>query len=383
MSSNPAKAPQTELYPLARPYFLFWLLDSASRRYLDTTIPDSPIGLASDDPTAARNPTTGALLAAGSLVAGTDGILYVVDTSGVPQPQPYLSGALTWTGLQTFGAGAAFLDGDVLTMGTGADVILTPDGTNVVITGAGSLVWADTELAAWGTGLDLKLRHDGTNSFIESVTGNLVIDNQSTTGHTYLDLGTDTAATSWAVRNNSGAALIEVTGSGLVTLADGTTLQRTGAGTTGDVIERIGATALEGLEVRVYEQTVTPAAIETALITLPANHVVDSVQANCQAALTGGGTTVTWGIGITGDVDAYGTVGAPTDSLLKNGKVNAMGTKAADAGASVGVFSAATAAVKLIGAATGGAAAGDTALTVGSVRVVIRYRVLVSLTDAP
>lgn len=140
-----AKAAQADLYPLARPYFLFWLPNAADQ-YNQAYLAGSPIGMASDDPTAARNPTTGALLAAGSLVAGTDGILYVVDTSGVPQPQPYLSGALTWTGLQTFGGGATLLDGDVLTMGTGADVTWTPDGTNVVLAGAGAVLAHDSKL---------------------------------------------------------------------------------------------------------------------------------------------------------------------------------------------------------------------------------------------
>jgi hypothetical protein len=380
-----AKAPERDLFPLLRPYFSAWLVDAAAGLYLSNAVSRSPIWMASADPTAALNPTTGAALPPGSMVSGTDGLLYVANSSGVPTVQPTLAGANTWTALQTFGAGAAFLDGDTIAFGTpGTDLVLTPDGTNVVVTGTGKLVFADSVETAWGTGVDLQAYHDGTDSWLTSATGNLVIDNTSATGHTYLDLGTNTSATSVAVRNNSGTTLLDVRGDGLITQPDGTILQRTGAGSgTGDVIERIGATTLEGLEVRVYEQTVTPAAIETALITLPTNHVVDSVQANCQAALTGGGTTVTWGIGITGDVDAYGSVGIPTDSLLKNGKINAMGTKAAGAGASVGVFSATTAAVKLIGAATGGTSAGNTALTVGSVRVVIRYRVLVSLTDAP
>lgn len=152
---------------------------------------------------------------------------------------------------------------------------------------------------------------------------------------------------------------------------------------TGQVLRRVGATSSEGMEERVLDITVSPAAVETALMTLPTNHVVDSVQACCMSALTGGGTTVTWGVGITGDVDAYGTVGNPTDSLVKNGKLNAIGFKGSGAGASIGVFSSTTVALKLIGAATGGTSAGNTALTVGSVRVVVRYRCLVDLTSAP
>jgi hypothetical protein len=173
--------------------------------------------------------------------------------------------------------------------------------------------------------------------------------------------------------------------SGTVTLADGSLLQRTGSGgSTGDVIERIGATATEGMEVRVYEAILSPAAIETALFTVPANSVIDSVQANVATALTGGGTTVTFGFGITGDVDLYGTAfsgGVQADLLTQNAKVNAIGTKT-NAGAGIGVYNASTVALKLIGAATGGASAGDTALTVGTVRVVVRYRVLIDLANA-
>lgn len=174
--------------------------------------------------------------------------------------------------------------------------------------------------------------------------------------------------------------------SGTVNLNDGSLLQRLGAGSSGDgdTIERIGATTSEGMELRVWTNTVSPAAIETALFTVPANSVIDSVQANVQSALTGGGTTVTFGIGITGDVDLYGTAfsgGVQADLLTQNAKINAIGTKS-NAGAGIGVYNAATVALKLIGAATGGTSAGDTALTVGSVRVVVRYRVLVSLANA-
>jgi hypothetical protein len=175
------------------------------------------------------------------------------------------------------------------------------------------------------------------------------------------------------------------TGASKLVMNDGSLLQQKGAGTgTGDVIHRIGATETEGMEVRVYEAVLSPAAIETALFTVPADSVIDSVQANVATALTGGGTTVTFGFGITGDVDLYGTAfaaGAQADLLTQNAKVNAIGTKT-NAGAGIGVYNPAAVSLKLIGAATGGASAGDTALTVGTVRVVVRYRVLISLANA-
>jgi hypothetical protein len=155
-----------------------------------------------------------------------------------------------------------------------------------------------------------------------------------------------------------------------------------GIGAGSGVLTRVdGPDSTHGMASLVWTNTVAPAAIETALFTVPANSVVDSVQATVQTALTGGGTTVTWSIGITGDVDSHGTAGNPTDTLLINGKANWLGRITANAGASLGKFSGTTVDLKLIAAATGGATAGNTALTVGTVEVVVRYRTLISLAD--
>lgn len=164
-----------------------------------------------------------------------------------------------------------------------------------------------------------------------------------------------------------------MTGGVIVPSGQVANLRNAGTGT-GNVAARYGATATEGLEIRVYEATVVPAAIETNLLNLPANSVVYSVQGNCESQLTGGGTTATWSIGITGTVNKYGTAGnGAGDTLLKNGKLDFTATPTRVASAEQ---------IKLIGAATGGAAAGDTALTVGSVRVRIVYATCDSLDDA-
>lgn len=178
--------------------------------------------------------------------------------------------------------------------------------------------------------------------------------------------------TTWS-RDAVGAATLN----GTTTMPDGSLLQMVGAGTgTGDVIQRIGGTTTEGLELRVIDVTVSPAAVETAVATLPAGSVVISVQGNVQSALTGGGTTVTWSLGVAADPDKYGTAGYPSaaDALTKNSKSRWLGpfTQLASAEAIV-----------LTGAATGGAADGDTALTVGSVRVRIVYWTCNDLDDAP
>ncbi len=141
--------------------------------------------------------------------------------------------------------------------------------------------------------------------------------------------------------------------------------------TLGSVIQRIGATATEGLETFVYEETVSPAAVETNLIETPAGAVIRSVQANVETALTGGSTTVTFAVGTVSDPDKYGYPGS--DTLAQNAKVDTIPTHAILGSAEQMV---------LTGAATGGTADGDTALTVGSVRVRVVYDVLNSLDDA-
>ena len=237
-----------------------------------------------------------------------------------------------------------------------------------------------------GTGNDFRVNHNGTLTTITSATGNLLIDNTAATGSTLLDMGADTSATSVAIRNNGGTTRFSVDGAGTITIPDGSTLFTAGAGTgTGDLVQVYGPDITHGWARYVYQADVTPAAVETALFTVPAMSRLIVAQANVQSALTGGGTTVTFGIGITGDVDAYGTAsnsGVQADLLTQNAKINAMAGIAANAGASLGVFSAATVALKLIAAATGGASAGDTALTVGTVRIRIVYETLLPLANA-
>lgn len=135
--------------------------------------------------------------------------------------------ANTWTELQTFTTGLLVQDSGVIKFGTpGTDVLLTSDGTDLVASGTGDIVLVDNFHLKIGTGKDLSLRHNGTNSFIANTTGNLVIDSQSATGFMYMDLGTDTSATGWAVRNDSGSSLLAVNGLGVFAFAmpDNTTV---------------------------------------------------------------------------------------------------------------------------------------------------------------
>ena len=379
------RAPERDSTPIARPYFLAWLA-SGTDDYDKNTIESSPRWFASEDPAGEVAQVPASLIS-----DPATGKLWKANSSGVIEEVGSLAGAQSWTGLQTFEAHARLIDASALQFGTpGTDLVLTPNGTDVIVTGTGDLVVNDSVDLYLGTGKDFRQYHDGTNTYMVSATGNWIRDNTLATGATYDDLGTDTNATEWAVRNNSGTRLLKVTGDGGIDLGtawsmssagvlsqnDGSILLRKGRGAgAGDVIERIGLTATEGYELVVYEGTISPAAVETAILTIPARSRVRCVQANCEAALTGGGTTATWSVGTAGDPDKYGTAGnGAGDTLAKNSKVDFI---PADA------FLTSTEDVVLTGVATGGAADGDTALTVGAVRVRVIYETLNSLDDAP
>lgn len=259
----------------------------------------------------------------------------------------------------------------------GLDSVLTAWGTGAAGVADATMGWDGTILALLPAVDDSPYKlGNGTLSWDVWIYGNTAAD------YVLWDASASTLSL-------QGAAVFgAVAFAGTTTLADGSILQRTGAGTgTGDVIEVLGPDATHGMKTVVYEATVSPIAIETALFTLPANSVIDHVQANVQAALTGGGTTVTFGIGITGDVDKFGTAfsaGAQADLLTQNAKINAIGSPASppQPGTGIGEYQPAAISVKLIGAATGGATAGNTALTVGSVKVRVVYRTLMDMANA-
>jgi hypothetical protein len=210
-----------------------------------------------------------------------------------------------------------------------------------------------------------------------------------------LDIGDSAVSNLLRFITTTGAAEIEyrgdvpfeiVTGgftltAGAMTKADGVRTDVRGAGTgTGDIVQNYGGTTTEGWQRRVYEATVSPAAVETNLLNLPAFGAIVSIQANVQTALTGGGTTVTFSIGTAADPDKYGTAGTGTaggvaDTLTLDAKLNFFPVAGK-------VLETAAEQIVLTGAATGGAADGNTALTVGSVRVRIVYEILVSLDNA-
>lgn len=157
-----------------------------------------------------------------------------------------------------------------------------------------------------------------------------------------------------------------------VKLKDGAVYMPVGAPTPA-VALGFGTTTTSGAQVKIIDQTVSfagNAALYKAMTTpIPAGAVILSVQANVQAALTGGSTTVKVGLGPNAsDPDKYGK----TSDLTQNQKIDTV---------PAWTVLSAQEAIDVCACATDGSA-GDTALTVGSVRVRIVYLALTSLQNA-
>ena len=92
---------------------------------------------------------------------------------------------------------------------------------NPTAAGAGTLKGLDNSALVFGTGDDDSVLHDAINTVWTHTTGNLQFDNQAAAGFHLFDLGTDTGATGFSVRNNSLGDLFKVTGDGAITAGTG------------------------------------------------------------------------------------------------------------------------------------------------------------------
>ncbi len=119
------------------------------------------------------------------------------------------------------------------TVALGSSVTVDVDSTVVRTIGSQSIAGIKTFLnevripdesaIKFGTGQDMTISHDGSQSTIlHDGTGDLVIDNDNTTGSTVMKLGTDTLATEFKVANSSNSSLMTVDGSGFVSLSNTT-----------------------------------------------------------------------------------------------------------------------------------------------------------------
>lgn len=229
---------------------------------------------------------------------------------------------------------------DTTAADTGGLVLLTVDGTTF------DAIEANSDFGSSGIAADVIA--ESTAAAGVTVDGVLVKDN------------TVTASTL-----STGALGV----TGVADIADGGRIALRGGGDTlGDEIVRVGGSDTEGLVLRVFDDVITPTGVETNVIEIPANSRLLSVQSNVATDLTGGGTTDSYGVGLTGDPDAYGS----SATLTQNSKSDWLGDGT--------VLSSATQIV-LTGTASE-TADGDTALTVGTVRIRIAYLTLDSLDDA-
>lgn len=134
-----------------------------------------------------------------------------------------------------------------------------------------------------------------------------------------------------------------------------------------------GDTTAEGLRVRVIEEVVNlsgaGAAYKNLTSAIPSGAVILGVQANIDALVVAGGTTVKVAIGIAaGDVDKYGLA----TGLTQNLKINTIPAHAVLGSSEQ---------LAVCGVVTDGSALGDTNLSSGSVRVRIVYIDLLSLAN--
>jgi hypothetical protein len=136
-------------------------------------------------------------------------------------------------GLQTGGAvalGAAVtldVDTTVIRTTTAQSMAGVKTFTATAELDAGLNVAVDSQSITVGAGADVTLVHNGTDSTLTSATGNFTLDNTAATGQTAMQLGTDTTATSFAVKNNSAAVAMQVFGDSTMTLAGVTSVTDT------------------------------------------------------------------------------------------------------------------------------------------------------------
>ena len=94
-----------------------------------------------------------------------------------------------------------------------------------VIASGGLNINADNQALEIGLSSDLSVLHDGINTLVTSSNGNLIFDNTDTASSIVNRLGTNSSTTSFSVRNNSGANLMEVFGSGDVRINEGVIME--------------------------------------------------------------------------------------------------------------------------------------------------------------
>lgn len=244
-------------------------------------------------------------------------------------------------------AGIRLNDSAPLKFGTpGTDMVFTPDGTDVVVTSTGDLVFNDSVDLYIGTGKDLRLYHNGTDSFINSILGTaklrIGLPNTDGTSSFYIEqtganpLLTITSDAQWAsyIKDNSATAYIiaeagnnyfkidtsnagalmelgNATTNPSVTVLGSGTFTATGGITTNNMTERTGdsgITLASGVEIVGVPKTVKFTTgynvVDVAAFTVPAGEtwLITDCWHLTTTSWDGNGTAQ---VGVTADADGF------------------------------------------------------------------------------
>ena len=186
-----------------------------------------------------------------------------------------LAGTLNMTGNPTVNGGTGQWDfGGNVDANAGLDVsggALTIASQAITQTGSGQVdfagnvdasagvdIDADNQSLTIGAGADLSISHNGTDTTITSATGDLIIDNTNATGSTIIRLGTDTSATDFQVQGDGGTARFTVDGAATSVTANAH-LFALGR------IDTIGASALELGDANATSVLIADASVTTTI----------------------------------------------------------------------------------------------------------------------
>ncbi len=97
--------------------------------------------------------------------------------------------------------------------------------------------------------------------------------------------------------------------------------------TSGATALQVGGTATEGLELKVFEETVTGATVAAEDLNIDFTGYILSVQANLETLITGAGGCTAIGVGVAADPDQFGE----TSGLTKNLKIDSIANTTATA----------------------------------------------------
>ena len=185
---------------------------------------------------------------------------------------------------------------------TGSDLFVVDGSGQADLTGnldasGGVDIDADSTALTIGAGADLSISHDGTNTTATSATGDFILDNTLATGSTIMRLGTDTTATDFQIQNNSATSIFTMR-------ADGSMIVNGDTGTNGQVL------TTDGSGIPTWEDAPGVTEVETSLwkgaiaVGSPVSITTTDLTLSAADATSGSGDTSVIGISTDATVDA-------------------------------------------------------------------------------